>query len=34
MMLQLDLLEVLRLAEPHAEKPPDGQDSGQMVFIL
>lgn len=34
LMMPFDLLEVLRLAEPHVEKPPDGQGSDQMVFIL
>ena len=34
LMMQLDLLELLCLASPQAAKPPDGQDSDQMVFIL
>ena len=34
LMMQLDLLELLCLTAPRAAKPPDGQDSDQMVFIL
>lgn len=33
-MMQLDLLELLCLAESKRGKPPDGQDVDQMVFIL
>lgn len=34
LMMQLDLLELLCMASPQAVKPPGGQDSDQMVFIL
>ena len=34
LMMQLDLLELLCMASPQDAKPPDGQASNQMVFIL
>lgn len=34
MMVQMDLLELLCLADPKPMKPPDGQTADQMVFIL
>ena len=33
-MMQMDLLELLCLAESKPAKPPDGQGLDQMVFIL
>ena len=34
LMMQMDLLELLCLADPKPMKPPDGQDVDQMVLIL
>ncbi|MEN7974118.1 MAG: IS4 family transposase [Verrucomicrobiota bacterium] len=34
LMMQMDLLELLCLAEPRPMKPPDGQVANQMAFIL
>jgi len=34
LMMQMDLLELLCLADPRPVKPPGGQDADQMVFIL
>ena len=34
LMMQLDLLEVLCLGSPQTAKPPDGQCSDQMAFML
>jgi putative transposase len=34
LMMHMDLLELLCLADPRPVKPPGGQDTDQMVFIL